>query len=102
MIRDPSSASARSGRRADRALLEDGEIDPRLPGLKEGFDHAGVVEPNPELVAWQPRLRDDQPGRPDAELVADVDRVLEQSLRRQVLAEIPGVSSRPSRSPQGP
>jgi hypothetical protein len=74
---------------ANLAFLQDGEIDPRLPGLQEGFDHAGVAETDPELETRHPRLRDDQPGRPDAQLVADVDRVVEQSLRRQGLAEDP-------------
>ena len=86
----------------DHALLQHGEIDPRLSGLEEGFDHAGIVEPKPELVARHPRLRDDQPGRPDAELVADVNRILEQPLVVRFSPKIPGVNSRPSCSLQGP
>ena len=56
----------------------------------------------PELEARHPRLRDDQPGRPDAELVADVDRILEQTRRRQVLAEDPRRQLATELLPPGP
>ena len=103
VIRDPSSAMRSIGSPGPTTPSSStAKIDSRLSSLQEGFDHAGIVEPNPELEARPPRLRDDQPGRPDAELVADVDRILEQTRRRQVLAEDPRRQLATEPLPPGP
>lgn len=55
---------------ADLSLVDDCKVDPRPACLEKGFDHRGVAEADPQLEAGKPRLRDDQPGGANAELVA--------------------------------
>ena len=73
--------------RAHHAFLTNGEVDPRVTDMEEGLDHGRVAEAETELEAGHARLCDDQPRSSDAEHVADMDRVFDQSLGREVLAE---------------
>ena len=72
---------------ADDAFLDDGEIDAGPAGPEELLDHRGIAEPDAQLVAGQPGLGDDQPRGADAEFVADVNKVLDEPLGAEVLAE---------------
>ena len=72
--------------RPDLALGRHREVEagPAVP--EHPLEHVHPAEPDPELVAGQPRLGDDELGRPDPEAVAD-PHVLDQPLGGQVLAE---------------
>ncbi len=74
--------------RLDLALALDRQVVPRPAALEEPSDERVVPEADPELVAGQPRLRDDELGGADAEPVADGELPLErQPLDGEVLAE---------------
>src|SRR5215831_1038236 len=75
--------------RVDRPALALGrhrevEAGPAVP--EHPLGHVHPAEPDPQLVAGQPRLSDDELSRPDPETVAD-PHVLSQPLGGQVLAE---------------
>ena len=73
---------------ADVTFDRDAQVIARASCRQESPHHAGVLEVNPELVARQPRLRDHEFGRADAEPVAHRGLLLERcALDRQVLAE---------------
>jgi len=63
------------------------KVDPRPPALQEPILDLIVVEADAQHSARQARLGGFEFDRADPEPIADVDRVLEQTLDREVLAE---------------
>jgi hypothetical protein len=62
---------------ADFAFSQDGEVKAGAAAGEEALDHVVHLETDAELVTGEARLGDDDLGRADGELVADVDGVLD-------------------------
>jgi len=69
------------------SLSKDGEIEASAAAAQESLDHIGPIEANSELVARHPGLRHDEFSRSGAKSVSDVNLVLQQPCRSQVLPE---------------
>ena len=82
-------------------FLDYGKIESRASAKLKLLHHVRPPEPDAELVAGKSRLGDAEYGRPDAQTVAEVNRVFEQAFERQVFAEHPPPEVVPS-EPLGP
>jgi hypothetical protein len=71
----------------DVAFANDGDVEARAPALQETLDHLVVAEPDAELVARQPRLRDGEFGGSHREPIANPDIGFEEPLCREVLTK---------------
>src|SRR5438132_3149992 len=73
--------------RADFTFVQDGQIKTAATARMEPFRHVRTSESYTKFVARHARLRHLDHRFPDAELIADVDRLFVQPLRSKVLAE---------------
>src|SRR6185295_17558148 len=74
--------------RAHLAFLQDAEVEPRPAAGGQQCRHAGLVQPNPDPIAGNPRLSDLEERAADLIAVADADGIVGQSFDREVLAEL--------------
>ncbi len=72
---------------ADFTLANDRDVKPGPAAEQKSSDHVLAVEPDPQLEARLPRLRDEEFGGARPEPVADADVGFEQTFGRQVFAE---------------
>ena len=73
--------------RSNDPFAQDSEVETRAAALLEPLHHVEPPEPDPELEARKPGLRDDELRGADVQAVADVHGVLAEALGREVLAE---------------
>lgn len=72
---------------ADISLLCDGDVKTRAGAVEEAFHHIVGLKADTQFVTGEARLRDDHFRRADAELVAEMDRVLQQALRGEIFSK---------------
>src|SRR5689334_9332669 len=73
---------------AHLAFLQDAEVEPRASTGGQQSRHSRLVHPNTDPIASDARLRDFEERASNLITVTDVDRIILQSLDREVLAEL--------------
>ena len=68
-------------------FLQHAEVEAGPAAPKEPLDHVRPAETDPKLEARHPRLRHDELGGPNAEVVANVNGILQQPGTRQILTK---------------
>src|SRR5262249_6392745 len=71
----------------DLSFAHNGEVKTCALALKKTFRHVCTAETDAELEARHARLSHHKFGRTELEAVTDIDLILDQALRREVLAE---------------
>src|SRR5215470_1579485 len=74
--------------RADRAFLQNAEIEPRPSAGRQQRRHPGLVHSNADAIAGNARLSDLEQRAADLVAVADARGIIRQSFDREVLAEL--------------
>src|SRR4051812_21685132 len=76
--------------RVTLAFLENAWVEARTAAGREEGRHSGLIHPDPDAIASDPRLAHFEKRAPNPITVADADCVVRQSLHREILTELPG------------
>src|SRR5262245_58967866 len=74
--------------RANAALPQDAEVEPRPPAVCQQSRHPGFVHPDADTITGHARLSDLAQRTADLITVADAYFVVRQSFNREILAEL--------------